>query len=157
MTVTIGKQAPQFCLPDSDGNQVCLKDYSGLWVILYFYPKDNTPGCTLEAVQFSRYADELKKLGAAVLGVSPDSPGSHCRFRDQHDLRLTLLSDEKHDVLELYGAWKLKRMVGREYHGVRRSTFLINPDGEVVRIWPEVKVKGHAEEVINALKSLRGR
>jgi thioredoxin-dependent peroxiredoxin len=157
MTVTTGEQAPQFCLPDSDGNQVCLNDYLGSWVILYFYPKDNTPGCTLEAVQFSGYTDEIMKMGAAVLGVSPDSPGSHCRFRDRHDLRLTLLSDEKHNVLELYDAWTLKRMAGREYHGVQRSTFLVNPDGEVVRVWPEVKVKGHAEEVVKVLKSLLGQ
>jgi len=148
-----GQKAPEFCLPDSDENKVCLSQFRGQWVVLYFYPKDNTSGCTLEAVDFTRASGDFRKYNAAILGISPDSAKSHCRFRDKHDLKITLLSDTEHDVLEKYGVWSLKKMYGREYFGVIRSTFLIDPEGMIKNIWRKVKVSGHVEAVLEQLKS----
>jgi len=152
-----GKEAPDFCLPDQDKREVCLSNFRGKWVVLYFYPKDNTSGCTREAQDFTEKLEEFEKLGAVILGVSPDSPKSHRNFREKKNLRVTLLSDQEHRVLETYGAWQLKKMYGREYYGVVRSTYLIDPEGRIARIWPKVKVKGHVEEVLNTLKELRGK
>ncbi len=152
-----GKEAPDFCLPDQDGREVCLRNFRGKWVVLYFYPKDNTSGCTREAQDFTEKLEEFEKLGAVILGISPDSPKSHRNFREKKYLRVTLLSDQEHRVLETYGAWQLKKMYGREYYGVMRSTHLIDPEGRIARIWPKVKVKGHVEEVLNTLKELRGK
>ncbi len=152
----VGDPAPDFCLPDQDGNEVCLKDLRGKWVILYFYPKDNTSGCTKEAIGFTEHLEEIESLGAVVLGVSPDSVKSHVKFREKHNLKVTLLSDPEHKVLETYGAWQLKKMYGREYYGVVRSTYLIDPEGKIAYIWPKVKVKGHVEAVIEKLKELKG-
>ncbi len=151
----IGKKAPDFCLPDQNNKEVCLEDFRGKWVILYFYPKDNTSGCTREAIDFTEHLDEINSLNAVVLGVSPDSVKSHVRFREKHGLKVTLLSDPEHEVLETYGAWQLKKMYGREYYGVVRSTFLIDPEGKIAFIWPKVKVKGHVEAVIEKLKELQ--
>ena len=151
----IGKKAPDFCLPDQDSNEVCLEDFRGKWIILYFYPKDNTSGCTREAIDFTEHLDEINSLNAVVLGVSPDSVKSHVRFREKHGLKVTLLSDPEHKVLETYGAWQLKKMYGREYYGVVRSTFLIDPEGKIAFIWPKVKVKGHVEAVIEKLKEFQ--
>ena len=150
-----GKEAPDFCLPDQDKREVCLSNFRGKWVVLYFYPKDNTSGCTREAQGFTEKLEEFEKLGAVILGISPDSPKSHRNFREKKNLRVTLLSDQEHRVLETYGAWQLKKMYGREYYGVVRSTYLIDPEGRIARIWPKVKVKGHVEEVLNTLKELR--
>ncbi|MCD6087214.1 MAG: thioredoxin-dependent thiol peroxidase [Candidatus Hydrothermae bacterium] len=152
-----GKEAPDFCLPDQDKREVCLSNFRGKWVVLYFYPKDNTSGCTREAQGFTEKLEEFEKLGAVILGISPDSPKSHRNFREKKNLRVTLLSDQEHRVLETYGAWQLKKMYGREYYGVVRSTYLIDPEGRIARIWPKVKVKGHVEEVLNTLKELRGK
>jgi len=152
-----GKEAPDFCLPDQDKREVCLSNFRGKWVVLYFYPKDNTSGCTREAQGFTEKLEEFEKLGAVILGISPDSPKSHRNFREKKNLRVTLLSDQEHRVLETYGAWQLKKMYGREYYGVMRSTHLIDPEGRIARIWPKVKVKGHVEEVLNTLKELRGK
>ncbi len=153
----IGDVAPEFCLPDQDGKEVCLKDFRGKWVVLYFYPKDNTSGCTREAIDFTENLKDFEALEAVVLGVSKDSVKSHKNFREKHNLKITLLSDPEHRVIEAYGAWKLKKRYGREYFGTERSTFIIDPDGKIRYIWRNVKVKGHVEEVKNRLKELMGR
>jgi peroxiredoxin Q/BCP len=149
--VSVGDKAPEFCLPDQDNNKNCLKDYKGKWVILYFYPKDNTSGCTLEAKDFTCALDEFNKLNAIVIGVSPDSIDSHQKFISKQSLNLTLLSDMDHKALEKYGVWQLKKMYGREYYGVVRSTFLIDPKGKIGHVWSKVKVKGHVGDVKNIL------
>ncbi len=154
MELKVGDKAPDFCLPDKDGNEVCLKDFRGKWVVLYFYPKDNTSGCTKEAIDFTEHLDEFASLNAVVLGVSKDSVKSHKNFAEKHGLKVTLLSDPEHKVIEQYGAWKLKKRYGREYYGTQRSTFLIDPDGVIRHIWPNVRVKGHVEAVLKKLKEL---
>jgi peroxiredoxin Q/BCP len=151
-----GNAAPQFCLPDKDNRKVCLKDFKGKWVVLYFYPKDNTSGCTMEATYFSQAKTQFTKLGAVILAVSPDSLESHCKFADKHELTITLLSDPEHKVLEGYGAWQKKSMYGRQFWGVVRSTFLIDPKGKIRQVWPKVKVAGHVEEVKKRLVELSG-
>ncbi len=150
----IGEIAPDFCLPDKDGKETCLKDFKGTWVVFYFYPKDNTPGCTTEAIDFTAAKASFEAEGAVVLGTSPDSQKSHCRFTDKHELKITLLSDPDHLALENYGAWQKKASYGREYMGVVRSTFLISPEGKLAHVWP--KVKGHVDEVLAKLKELKG-
>lgn len=150
-----GDEAPGFCLPDQDGNEVCLETYRGKWVVLYFYPKDNTPGCTKEACAFTERLADFKGMDAVVLGVSKDSPGSHRKFAVKHDLEFPLLSDTDHEVIERYGAWQPKKMMGREFMGSVRCTFLIDPGGEVVAVWPKVKVWGHAAEVREKLAELK--
>jgi peroxiredoxin Q/BCP len=151
----LGSAAPLFCLPDREGNDRCLSDFKGKWVILYFYPKDNTSGCTREAIDFSEQLPELEKNGAIVIGISPDPPASHQKFFDKHQLRVLLLSDQSHQAAEKYEVWKLKRMYGKGYHGIERSTFLITPGGELAREWRRVKVKGHVDEVKRALQMIR--
>jgi len=152
MTLEIGNKAPEFSLNDKDGNLVSLKDFQGKYVVLYFYPKDNTSGCTKEAIEFSEELENIKGLNAEVLGVSPDSEKSHTNFATKHDLKVTLLSDPEKEVLNAYGAWQLKKMYGREYMGVVRSTVLINPEGNIEKIWNKVRVKGHVEDVVCFLK-----
>lgn len=147
----VGEAAPAFTLPRDGGGEVSLSDFAGKWVVLYFYPKDNTSGCTREAIAFSEKADDFAARNAVILGVSPDSVKSHDRFRDKHDLNVILLSDEEKTVLETYGVWKEKSMYGRKYMGVERTTYLIAPDGRIARIWPKVKVPGHAEDVLAAI------
>ena len=151
----MSKKAPEFCLPDQDGIQVCLKDFAGKWVILYFYPKDMTKGCTLEAIDFSSALPEFDEMNAVILGVSPDSIASHQKFRAKEDLQVTLLSDPDHSVLEQYDVWQLKKMYGREYYGVVRSTFLIDPETAIAYSWLKVRVKGHVEAVKNKLRELQ--
>ncbi len=153
--LSVGDAAPAFCLPDSDDKSVCLGDLSGKWIVLYFYPKDNTSGCTLEAITFSQQLEDFTRLNATILGVSPDSPKSHCGFRDKHNLAVTLLSDGDQTVLKQYDSWVLKKMYGKKYFGVERSTFLIDPEGKIAAIWRKVKVPGHIEEVKNRLKELQ--
>ena len=150
-----GETAPDFCLPDKDRNTVCLKDLRSKWVVLYFYPKDNTSGCTLEAIDFTRDLDDFKSMNTEVLGVSPDSPESHCRFYDKNNLRVTLLSDTDKEVLQKYGAWGTKKMYGKEYEGVIRTTFLLDPEGKVAEVWNKVKVNGHVKDVRDTLESLQ--
>lgn len=149
----IGESAPDFSAPDSDGNLVSLQDQRNSWLILYFYNKDNTPGCTTQAQEFSEYAEEFTKLGAKIIGVSPDSAKSHCKFIDQHNLSIQLLSDPEHQVIAAYGAWRLKKFMGKEYMGVVRSTFLISPEGKIAQVWDQVRVKGHVLKVFQKLKS----
>jgi peroxiredoxin Q/BCP len=153
--VNMGEDAPEFCLPDADENKVCLRDFRGKWVVLYFYPKDNTSGCTLEAVDFTRSIEDFKKMNTEILGMSPDSSRSHCAFRDKHGLKVTLLSDPEHHVLKQYGVWILKKMYGREYYGVERSTFLINTEGKVAFVWRKVKANGHVEDVLKKLGEIQ--
>lgn len=150
------KKAYNFCLPDAEGNEHCLKDFKGKWVVLYFYPKDNTSGCTREAVGFTEMKDEFSKLNAEIIGVSKDSPESHRKFIDKHDLKILLLSDVEHKVLEKYGAWGLKKNYGREYYGVIRSSILIDPEGGIRKEWHKVRVKGHVEAVLETLKAEMG-
>jgi peroxiredoxin Q/BCP len=148
-------KAPEFCLPNQDETEICLRDLSGKWVVLYFYPKDNTPGCTTEACDFTNELEEFEELDAVILGASPDSPKKHRNFIEKKDLKITLLSDEDKNVLKAYGAWGLKKNYGREYEGVIRSTFIINPDGEIAHEWRNVRVKGHVEKVKEKLKELQ--
>ncbi|MBS9778701.1 MAG: thioredoxin-dependent thiol peroxidase [Campylobacteraceae bacterium] len=147
----VGVKAPEFCLPNQDEVEMCLRDFKGKWVVLYFYPKDNTPGCTTEACEFTAAFPEFNSLNAVILGVSPDSPKKHRNFIEKKNLGITLLSDEEKQVCELYKVWQLKKMCGREYMGVVRSTFLINPVGEIVKTWDKVRVKGHVQSVKEAI------
>jgi peroxiredoxin Q/BCP len=150
--IEIGKKAINFCLPNQDEIDICLRDLKGKWVILYFYPKDNTPGCSTEACNFTEDLSKFEELNAVILGVSPDSPKKHRNFIQKKDLKITLLSDEEKKVLQEYGVWQLKKMCGKEYMGVVRTTYLINPEGNVVNRWDKVRVKGHVEQVRERLK-----
>jgi len=152
--IKTGDPAPKFCLHDQDGGEVCLEELLGRWIVLYFYPRDNTSGCTKEALDFSSAIEELRSLGAEVFGVSPDSTESHRKFKDKHGIEVTLLSDPDHRVLQAYGAWGTKKMYGKEHQGVLRSTLIIDPSGEIARIWRRVRVKGHVDEVLEVLRSL---
>ncbi|GKV69624.1 putative peroxiredoxin YgaF [Sporosarcina sp. NCCP-2716] len=155
MSTLEGMHAPDFSLPNEKGETVSLADFAGgKYVILYFYPKDATPGCTLEAQSFKESHDDFQKVNAVILGVSPDGEESHTKFIDKHGLPFTLLSDEDHAVSEKYGVWKLKKSFGKEYMGVERSTFLIDPTGTVVKEWRKVKVDGHSDDVYRTLLQL---
>ncbi|MGI6461015.1 MAG: thioredoxin-dependent thiol peroxidase [Candidatus Hydrogenedentales bacterium] len=150
----VGKKAPAFTLPSSSGGNVKLSDFAGSPVIVYFYPKDDTPGCTVEAKGFQALAADFDKAGVPVLGISPDSVDSHCTFAEKHGLAFALLADEKHEVAEKYGVWVEKNMYGKKYWGIQRSTFLIDKNGAIAKIWPRVKPQGHAEEVLEAARGL---
>jgi peroxiredoxin Q/BCP len=150
----IGQTAPDFTAPDQNGNLVSLADFQSQWLVLYFYPKDDTPGCTVESKDFTEYEKEFSALGAQILGVSTDSEKSHCKFIQKHNLSIQLLSDPNHQVCEAYGVWQLKKFMGKEYMGVVRSTFLIDPEGNLAYVWSNVKVKGHAQAVLAQLKQL---
>lgn len=150
-----GNKAPAFTLPDSDGNKVSLKNFEGKNIVLYFYPKDMTSGCTTEACDFRDAHPDFKKIKTVVLGVSPDPQKSHQKFRDKYELPFTLLSDEDKKVVEKYGVWKEKSMYGRKYMGVERTTVIIDQKGKVRKIFPKVKVKGHVEEVLNTLREMK--
>ena len=152
----IGEKAPGFCLEDPDRGEMCLKDLKGKWVVLYFYPKDNTKGCTMEALEFTAAEDEFKAKNAVIIGVSPDSLKSHTNFRQKHELSINLLSDTEKEVLEAYGVWQTKKMYGREYMGVVRSTYLIDPEGKIAHVWSKVKVAGHVDNVMEKLSELQG-
>jgi peroxiredoxin Q/BCP len=148
------KKAPTFCLFNQNDEKVCLEDFMGKWVVLYFYPKDNSKTCTLEALSFTDNIKSFKELGTVVIGVSPDSVKSHKNFAHKHNLDLILLSDLEHKVLNQYDVWKKKKMYGKEYMGVERSTFIINPEGYIEKEWTKVRVKGHVEEVKTRLTEL---
>lgn len=152
----IGDKAPDFCLEDPDRGKMCLKDLKGKWVVLYFYPKDNTSGCTLEALEFTAAEDDFKAKNAVIIGVSPDSLKSHTKFRQKHDLSINLLSDTEKETLTAYGVWQQKKMYGREYMGVVRSTYLIDPEGKIAGVWTKVKVAGHVDSVMEKLSELQG-
>jgi peroxiredoxin Q/BCP len=153
--LSVGDIAPNFTLPDQDGRSHTLEDYRGSWVVLYFYPKDDTPGCTKEACNFRDEKGRLEELGAVVLGVSADDVESHGRFHSKYGLNFALLSDPQKNVIRAYGAWGTKTMYGREYEGVLRCTYLIDPQGRVARVWDKVKPDAHALEVAEALIELR--
>jgi peroxiredoxin Q/BCP len=149
-----GDKAPGFDMPTAGGGRVRLKDLKGKAVVLYFYPKDDTSGCTQEALRFTEKAAQFGKLGAEVIGVSRDSVASHDKFAAKHGLAVTLASDERGEVCEAYGVWREKAMYGRKYMGIERSTFLIDPKGKVVKTWRKVKVPGHVDEVLVAVKEI---
>jgi peroxiredoxin Q/BCP len=153
--IEVGQKAPDFCLKNQDENEICLKDLRGKWVVLYFYPKDNTPGCSTEAMDFTQALKDFEKLDAVILGVSADSCESHRKFIEKKGLKITLLCDESKEVIKKYGAWGVKKMYGKEYEGVIRTTVLIDPEGKVAYIWPKVRVKGHIEKVKEKLKELK--
>lgn len=144
-------QAPDFSLPDETGTVRNLSDYRGKNLVLYFYPKDDTPGCTTEACNFRDDYSSYEKAGVVILGVSPDSPASHAKFKQKHHIPFTLLADENHKVCELYGVWGKKKLYGREYDGVFRTTFLISPDGKVRKVFENVKPADHSQEVLAAI------
>lgn len=150
-----GAQAPAFVLSDQDGTPRALADYAGSWVLLYFYPKDDTPGCTQEACAIRENWSEFSRLGITVLGVSKDSAKSHRRFADKYKLPFTLLSDADTAVMRAYGVWAKKKFMGREYLGTVRASYLIGPDGRIARVYPAVKPAGHADEVLADLKVLK--
>ncbi len=152
--VTEGRKAPEFTLPADGGREVSLSDFKGKAVVLYFYPKDDTPGCTKEAIGFSEAAEAFASAGAVVIGLSKDTVAKHDKFRDKHELKVILASDADNDVTERYGAWVEKQMYGKTYMGIERCTFLIGPDGDVKQIWRKVKVPGHVDAVLEAVKSL---
>lgn len=147
-----GAKAPSFDLMSDEGKKVSLKDFAGKKVVLYFYPKDDTPGCTKEACSFSENYKRLQKAGAVVLGVSADSVASHQKFKNKFKLGFPLLSDPDKDVIEKYGVWKEKSMYGKKYMGIERTTFIIDEQGKIAHIFPKVKVDGHTDEVLEKLK-----
>lgn len=152
--LTIGDHAPDFELPGDGGRKIRLEDFRGKKLVLYFYPKDDTTACTTEAISFSQLLPDIEAAGGAVVGISTDSVRKHDNFIRKRELTVALGSDEDNVVSSLYGVWKEKSMYGRSYMGIERSTFLIDADGRIARIWQKVKVKGHAEEVLEALRSL---
>lgn len=157
MTVLEGEQAPNFSLQNENGEVVSLEDFANeKYVVLYFYPKDSTPGCTTQACDFRDHYEGFSELDAVILGVSPDSEKSHQKFIGKHGLPFSLLIDDEHEVAKKYDVWKPKKMFGREFMGIERSTFLINPEGKVVKEWRKVRVKGHIEEALDTLKEIKG-
>jgi len=152
--VAEGDVAPGFELPRDGGGTVALDEFAGKPVVLYFYPKDDTSGCTKEAVNFSALASDFAAAGAKIIGVSPDPVKSHDKFKAKHDLTVTLASDEEKQAIQAYGVWGEKKMYGKTYMGVERSTFLIGKDGKIAKVWRKVKVPGHAEAVLEAVKAL---
>ncbi|MEA3418453.1 MAG: thioredoxin-dependent thiol peroxidase [Campylobacterota bacterium] len=151
----IGETVPDFCLPNQDEEEICFRDVRGRWIILYFYPKDNTPGCTTEACDFTTALPDFEGLNAIILGVSPDSPKKHRNFIEKKELKITLLADEEKELCKAFGVWQLKKNYGREYMGVVRSTYIIDPDGNIAAKWEKVKVKGHVDEVKSRLEELQ--
>ena len=149
-----GAKAPPFRLRRDGGDNVALSDFAGKKLVLFFYPKADTPGCTREAMDFTRLASAFADAGTAILGISADSVNTQERFRDKHRLKIPLISDEKHDMLEAYGAWGEKSMYGRTFQGILRSTVLIGADGRVARVWRNVRVDGHADQVLEATRAL---
>ena len=149
-----GKKAPDFTLAGSDGRDHALGEYAGRTVVIYFYPRDNTPGCTKEAQAFRDRQAAIQELGATVLGVSPDDPASHAKFRDKYQLNFRLLSDVDHQVAEQFGAWREKTRFGKTSLGIQRSTYLIDAAGTVRKVWKNVSVDGHDEQVLGAIREL---
>lgn len=149
-----GDKAPNFNLPTDGNGKTALKDFKGKKLVLFFYPKDMTPGCTTESKGFSENIAKFSRAGAEVVGLSKDSVERHDKFKDKHDLKVILASDAESDVIERYGSWVEKNMYGRKFLGIERSTFLIDGKGKVQRVWRKVKVKGHVEEVLQAVKDL---
>ena len=152
--LNVGDLAPQFDLPRDGGGSLSLTAFPGKPIVLYFYPQDDTTSCTTEAVSFSQLKPEFEKAGAVVIGLSPDSVKKHDKFKAKYDLTVDLIADEERKVIETYHLWVEKTMYGRKYMGVERATFLIGKDGRIARVWRKVRVKGHAEEVLEAVRAL---
>jgi len=152
MTLSIGDKAPHFSLPSDGGKTVSLSDYKDQYLILYFYPKDDTPGCTKEAIGFSEMKSQFTELGANIIGISKDTAAKHDKFIAKHNLTVQLGSDEEGNVIEDYGVWVEKNMYGKKYMGIERATYLIGPDGKIANIWRKVRVKDHVETVLTTLK-----
>jgi peroxiredoxin Q/BCP len=148
-------KAPNFSLPDQSGTPVSLSDYAGKWLVVYFYPKDDTPGCTTEACSFRDEYDYLQEQGLNVVGISKDSVKSHAKFAEKYKLSFPILADEDHEVIEAYGAWGPKKFMGREYVGISRMSFLINPSGEIAKEYPKVTPKEHVGEILKDFASLK--
>jgi len=153
--INIDEKAPEFCLPNQDDIEICLRDLKGKWVVLYFYPRDNTPGCTTEACEFTQAAPDFSELDAVILGVSADSTKKHRNFIEKKELGITLLSDEDTSMMQEYGVWQLKKNYGKEYMGIVRSTYIIDPQGVVKASWEKVRVKEHVAKVKEKLEELR--
>ena len=151
-TLSVGDNAPDFCLQNQDEEQICLKEYRGKNVILYFYPKDNTPGCSLEAMTFTQYKDEFQQYNTIILGISKDNCQSPQKFIEKKDLNITLISDPEKEIHKKYGVWRLKKFMGREFMGTIRSTFFIDTEGVIQKIWDNVRVKDHVENVLEEVK-----
>ncbi|MFN0263447.1 thioredoxin-dependent thiol peroxidase [Tepidamorphus sp. 3E244] len=154
MAAEEGSKAPDFSLPTDTGSEISLGDYAGKALVLYFYPRADTSGCTKQAIAFTQMQEDFAKAGASILGVSPDKPAKLSKFRDKHVLGVALAGDESHEMMEAYGVWMEKSMYGRKYMGVERSTFVIDGDGVIRKVWRKVKVAGHAEEVLEAVRAL---
>jgi thioredoxin-dependent peroxiredoxin len=152
MTISVGQAAPGFELPSASGDKVKLADFAGKNIVLYFYPKDMTPGCTTEACDFRDFNGQFNELNTVIIGVSPDPLARHEKFIEKYGLPFELLADEEHQAAEAYGVWKLKKNFGKEYMGIERSTFIIDKDGVLVKEWRKVKVKGHVEEALQFIK-----
>jgi len=152
--IQIDEKAPEFCLPNQDDIEICLRDLKGKWIVLYFYPKDSTPGCTTEACEFSEAAPDFSELDAIIIGVSADSTKRHRNFIEKQDLGITLLSDEDTSMMQSYGVWQMKKNYGKEYMGIVRTTFIINPEGVVKALWENVRVKEHVAKVQVELERL---
>ncbi len=150
-----GDKAPDFALPGDTGDTLKLSTFKGHPVVVYFYPKDDTPGCTTQAKDFSCLVDDFKAAGVTLIGVSPDSANSHAKFKTKHDLTIALAADEEKTAATAYGVWVEKSMYGKKYMGVERSTFLVDPKGKIVKIWRKVKVPGHAQDVLAAAKAMK--
>lgn len=155
MTLPVGKKAPSFSAEIGDRKKISLSEFNGKWVVLYFYPKDDTPGCTKEACNFRDNLDQITNTGAVVIGVSPDGVKSHEKFKEKYDLNFHLLSDTDKKICEKYAVYAEKNMYGKKVMGVIRTTYIISPDGMIAYVFPKVKVDGHVEEVINILKQLK--
>ena len=152
----VGNKAPNFAVANQESKTMSLDDLAGNWAVVYFYPKDDTPGCTVEAKEFTELSNKFEENNAVIFGVSPDNEAKHCKFIDKYDLKIELLADTEKTMLSDYGVWQEKSMYGKTYMGVVRTTYLINPDGNISEAWPKVKAKGHAEAVLNRLIELKG-
>ena len=152
MTLSIGDKAPDFSMPSNGSGSVSLADFAGRYLVLYFYPKDDTPGCTKEAIGFTESKAEFDALNTAILGVSKDTPAKHDKFIAKHDLKVALGSDESGEMIESYGVWVEKNMYGKKYMGIERATYLIGPDGTILEIWRKVRVKDHVSAVLTAVQ-----
>jgi len=150
-----GQKVENFCLKNAEEKEVCLKDYDNKWKVIYFYPKDNTPGCTVEAIDFSELKEEFEKNNTIIFGISKDTCKSHQNFIDKKGLTITLLSDPEVEVHKQMGVWQLKKFMGKEYIGTVRTTFILDPHRKIVKKWENVKVKGHAQEVLEEIKKLQ--
>ncbi len=155
--LSVGTKAPNFTLQNQDAEEISLSELLGHWIVLYFYPKDDTPGCTIEAQEFSALFQEFKNLKTLVFGVSPDSPKSHCAFQKKCKFSVPLLCDPEHTMLTTYGVWQKKSMYGKEYMGVVRTTYLIDPKGIIRFVWEKVNHEGHAAAVLLKVKELEGK